>query len=115
MQQQYAAQLNGVLTPEQHRMWSQQTGQPYMFSPDVYFGGQSPNVGVGTQREGNVGTGTNNPVFQPDNRGAQTRGTTQPITPQGTATPGTAPQGTATQGTATQGGTAQGTQGGTVR
>jgi hypothetical protein len=39
--QQYATQLNGVLTPEQQQMWTQQVGQPFTFSPNVYFDGET--------------------------------------------------------------------------
>ena len=31
------AQLNSVLTPEQQQIWSQMAGQPFSFSPSVYF------------------------------------------------------------------------------
>ncbi len=41
LQQQFATQLHGVLTPEQQQLWLQQTGQPYAFSPNVYFGEQT--------------------------------------------------------------------------
>jgi hypothetical protein len=98
LQQQYATQLNGVLTPEQQQMWTQQTGQAYSFSPDVYFGGQqSGDVGVGNQQ--NVDPTV--PKYFPNNaagRTAQPGTQAQPATNQpNTATPlGTPPQGSAT-------------------
>ncbi len=51
LQQQYATQLNGVLTPEQQQLWSQQTGQAYSFSPNAYFGEQqNDNIQVTNQQ-----------------------------------------------------------------
>jgi hypothetical protein len=50
LQQQYATQLNGVLTPEQQQMWSLQTGPAYSFSPNAYFGGQQNDNSQGNQQ-----------------------------------------------------------------
>jgi hypothetical protein len=36
--------INGVLTPMQNQAWSRLTGQPYNFSPDMYFGGTNATV-----------------------------------------------------------------------
>ncbi len=102
LQQQYAAQLNGVLTPEQQQLWAQQTGQPHMFSPNVY---------LGEQQAGNIVV-DNPPIVDPTVPKYFPDGSARSTTPQGTqAQPGTsqpATQGTATPGTASQGGT-QGT------
>jgi hypothetical protein len=45
--QQYATQLNEVLTPAQQQLWAQQVGQSFIFSPNVYFGGQLTEKGAG--------------------------------------------------------------------
>ncbi len=100
LQQQYAAQLNGVLTPEQQQIWAQQIGQGYSFPPSVFFGSQpSSNV-----RENNQPfVDPTLPKYQLDSgatQGTQTQPATTPPATQGTTTPSTA---------------TQGTQGGTVR
>jgi hypothetical protein len=103
--QQYGTQLNGVLTPEQQQMWAQQVGQPYMFPPNAYFGGQqSDNVQL-----------QNSPVVDPTVPKYFPNAAAGGTTPQGTQTQ--TPTGTqaTTQGTTTQGTTAPATQGGTVR
>jgi hypothetical protein len=121
LQQQYATQLNGVLTPEQQQMWSQQTGQAYSFSPDVYFGRQqSGNVRVENQQNvdptvpkyfpSNAAGGTTQPgtQAQPATNQPNTTPSTPPVgdVPGGSAT-GNVPGGSATpaSGSATQGGT----------
>jgi hypothetical protein len=100
LQQQYATQLNGVLTPEQQQMWTQLTGQSYSFSPDVYFGAQeSGNLGVQNQS----GVDPTVPRFFPNNgAGATQQGTqTQPAINQPTTTPSAQPFGTPPGGSAT--------------
>jgi len=107
LQQQFATQLNGVLTPEQQQMWSQQTGQAFSFSPDVYFGGQQTgNVGVSNQ----PAVDPTVPRYFPNGTTGPTQGTQ--IQP-GASQPNTT-QGTTSKGTSTQGGAAQ-TRQGTVR
>jgi hypothetical protein len=105
MWQQYATQLNAVLTPDQQQLWTRLVGQPYTFSPNVYLQSQF---------------GTAPPVTTPDNG-------TNPVglrgTPPGTSgigfgaggTTGTTPGTQQPRAATTQGTTTQGTQGGTVR
>jgi len=108
LQQQFATQLNGVLTPEQQQMWSQQTGQAYSFGPQAYFGAEPANTsavqssaaGASTfTPEGNPATGTTGSGVQAGTAAPGTAGGTSPTTPQGTQPPSTATQSTTPQGT----------------
>jgi hypothetical protein len=97
LQQQYATQLNGVLTPAQQRMWSQQTGKAYSFSPDAYYGGQqSGSVEAGTQQTVDPTV----PKYFPSGS-AQPATQSTPATTQPNTTPSTPPLGTPPQGSAT--------------
>ena len=90
LQQQYATQLNTVLTPEQQQMWSQQTGQAYSFSPNAYFGGQQNDNIQGSNQQA---VDPRAPKYFPDAAagGTSRQGTqTAPGTSAGTAT-GTSP------------------------
>jgi hypothetical protein len=95
--QQYATQLNGVLTPDQQQMWTQLIGQPFTFSPNVVLSGQqAPGFAV-----------ENPTVVDP---------TVPKYVPQTNGTQGTVQRQATNPGATTQGGTTtQGTQGGTVR
>jgi hypothetical protein len=92
LQQQFATQLNGVLTPEQQQMWSQQTGQAYSFGPQAYFGSQPANNSA-VQSSG-AGASTFSPDGSPASgttgTGVQAGTSPSTVTPQGTttATPG---------------------------
>jgi len=95
--QQYATQLNGVLTPDQQQMWTQLIGQPFTFSPNVVLSGQqAPGFAV----ENPTVVDPTVPKYVPLNNGTQ----------------GTVQRQATNPGATTQGGTTtQGTQGGTVR
>ncbi len=100
LQQQFATQLNGVLTPEQQQLWMQQTGQPYAFSPNVYFEGETASGNYG----GTVQTPTPNQrpyVLRSPQNGQGTN-----VVPQGKPAPTANP---------VTPGTAQGSSGSTVR
>jgi hypothetical protein len=100
MWQQYATQLNGVLTPDQQQTWAQVIGQPFVFSPTVMLGSQqAPGVALENQQVVDPTV----PKYFPDANA-----------PQGTQ-PQPAPRQATNPGTPTPGGTTQGTQGGTVR
>ena len=92
LQQQYASQLNGVLTPEQQQLWSQQIGQAYSFPPNMYFGNDAATGSAGQQVQ--PAPGTTVPIQGPENAVLKTQ------------TPGTTPG--ASQGQGAQGGSAQG-------
>jgi hypothetical protein len=117
MQQQAMAQLNGVLTPEQQQMWSQQTGQPFSFSPNVYFGTGETANGVNNRTDAtdtNISP-RNGPVQQPAPPGTpiphgRRTGPVQQPGASGTPVPNqTAPGQPAAAQPAAQGGSASGT------
>jgi len=104
MQQQFATQLNGVLTPQQQQMWAQQTGQQYNFAPSTFF----------DQQDGNV---QQVPVAQPTGTPPVAKVPVNgqvPVTSPGSAPVPKSPT-TGANGTGTQSGTAQAPQGGTTR
>jgi hypothetical protein len=41
--------IKSTLTPDQQQQWNQMSGQPYNFTPDMYFGNQSSVNNVGNQ------------------------------------------------------------------
>jgi hypothetical protein len=47
LQAQNANRINSVLTPEQQAMWGRMIGNPYSFTPDVYFGANAKTIGGG--------------------------------------------------------------------
>jgi hypothetical protein len=113
MWQQYNANLNSVLTPQQQQIWAQQVGQAYPVSPNSFMPqrrrdgnvdvsqtvGQDGNQFELYNQRGATAQGQRNPAVTPAPAATQTPAGNQPST-QGTGTPSTA------------GGT---TQGGTVR
>ena len=125
MWQQYATQLNSVLTPEQQQIWMQQVGQPHVFSPNVVLGDQQSAQSAPIGEDNRQVVDPTVPKYFPDTTTTTQQGTQPTTTNQGattTTTQGTSTQGTGTQATGTQGAggtqgtaTSQGTQGGTRR
>jgi len=118
MQQQFATQLNGVLSPQQRQMWTQMTGQPFSFSPNSFSGFdddvQRPRNTSGSTATGTLPnqTGTVGPTVTGTATGSAGAGASNSGTTNGTTGTGTT---TGSAGSTTPTNTAQGTQGGTVR
>jgi hypothetical protein len=78
LQARYSQQLNGVLSPEQQRSWSQMTGEAYQFQPSIYFPQQSSNgTQNGVNQQGSQPQGANTQGAQPQS-GQQPQGANQP-------------------------------------
>jgi hypothetical protein len=124
----YSTQLNSILTPQQRQLWTQQVGQPFVFSPSTMLNqgnfGEAPAPVVdptvprfvphNPSATGRTTTGTTTQGTAPGTAQPTTGGTTGTAGAAGSAgTSGTTTQGSSNTGTATTQGTTP--QGGTVR
>ncbi|HVT29788.1 MAG TPA: hypothetical protein VHE81_17350 [Lacipirellulaceae bacterium] len=80
---QYQTRLNSILTPQQQQIWAQQIGEPYVFSPYLYYphapGSNVPrNVPYNaTQQAGQTPTGTREATRQGNTPPGAQEGTTR--------------------------------------